>query len=315
LTRLTDALQRADKDHVATTDQIEIAPAWTDAADPIVPASRVNLFDHTAEEPVDDEDADGAVPVDFEYHLADEARTKMVVGPDADHTVVEQFRHLAAALHHAQLKHSVRTVMVSSAVEAEGKTTTAANIALTLSHSHQRRVLLIDGDLRRPSLHTLFQENNRDGLGDYLRGFGRSRTRPAIHALSPNLSLLTAGRPTSDPMGALVSPEMKEVIDDAAEHFDWVVVDTPPVALLSDANLLASMIDVAILVVRASSTAFPLVQRARQAIGPERILGVVLNRAKRSDLAAGYGYYYYGYSYRAAEPEPRRGLARWFGRK
>ena len=108
---------------------------------------------------------------------------------------------------------------------------------------------------------------------------------------------------------------MKEIIDEAAEHFDWVIVDTPPVGLLSDANLLASMIDVALLVVRANSTAYPLVQRAQQAIGPERILGVVLNRAAKADLVVGYGYYYYGYNYKPTEEKPRRGLTRLLGRK
>ncbi len=251
-----------------------------------------------------------------QYTFAQEAAPKLVVGTAPDHTLVEQYRHLAASLHHAQLRRGVRTVMVTSAVESEGKTTTAANLALTLSHSHQRRVLLIDADLRRPSVHTLFQLKNVQGLGDALRD-GEGDKSPLIHRISPTLSILTAGRPTSDPMSALVSEDMRELIEDAREHFDWVVVDTPPVALLSDANLLAAMIDVAILVVAATSTAYPLVRRAQEAIGTDRILGVVLNRARRSDLALGYGYYYYGYNYNPKNAdEPKKGLlSRLFGRR
>ena len=98
-------------------------------------------------------------------------------------------------------------------------------------------------------------------------------------------------------MSGLVSDTMKQILTEAVEQFDWVVVDTPPVALLPDANLLAAMIDLALVVVRANSTPYPLVQRAVEAIGTSRVLGVVLNRAERSELDGGYGYHSYGYSY------------------
>lgn len=342
MTRLTDALERARKGDdgspngpirptIAAVDAPpsgESGLAWQDeeltsaaAADvnSASPAQKKEPLPETANRFVvaegDEALEDEVPPAAFDYHFARASGVKLVVGEKPDHTLVEQYRHLAAALHHAQLKHHVRTVMITSAIEAEGKTTTAANVALTLSHSHQRKVLLIDADLRRPSLHTVFQVANRDGLSEYLRDFGQARRRPSIHVISPNLSLFTAGRPTQDPMGALVSQDMKDIIDEAAEHFDWVIVDTPPVALLSDANLLAGMIDSAILVVRANSTDYPLVQRAQKSIGPERILGVVLNRARRADLALGYGYYYYGYSYAPkTQPEKTGMLSRLFRR-
>ena len=128
--------------------------------------------------------------------------------------------------------------------------------------------------------------------------------------MSRNLWVLTAGRPTSDPMSSLVSETMKQLLADAAEQFDWVIVDTPPVALMPDANLLAGMIDTALLVISANTTPYPLVQRAAAAIGAERILGVVLNRAERGALAHEYGYYY-GYYDRAPRPAPAR--KKWFG--
>ncbi len=316
MTRLTDALERArqgnSSDSVTITPDVPAAPRAEERVELQAHEDRRSLFDDS--QPSTDDRPDEQ-RVEAHYHFAQSAAVKLVVGPKPDHTLVEQYRHLAATLHHAQLKDGVRTIMITSAVEAEGKTTTAANIALTLSHSHQRRVLLIDADLRRPSLHTVFQEANRDGLGDYLRDFGPRRKKPEIHQISPTLSLLTAGRPTQDPMSALVSQEMKDLVDEAAEHFDWVIIDTPPVALLSDANLLAGMIDGAILVVRANSTAYPLVQRAQASIGSQRILGVVLNRARRSDLAVGYGYYYYGYSYKPVDQQEPRGLRRLFSRR
>jgi capsular exopolysaccharide synthesis family protein len=222
---------------------------------------------------------------------------KLVVLPNADVTLVEQFRRLAAALHHAQTQRGVRTVMIASALENEGKTLTATNLALTLSESYQRRVLLVDADLRRPSVHSLFQIDNQYGLSDTLKHVVPGGQLP-IHRVSANLWVVPGGRPDPDPMSGLVSETMQQLLSEAVEQFDWVVIDTPPVVLLPDANLLAAMIDTALLVVRANKTPSPLSARAVEAIGSERILGVVLNRAKESGLSDG-GYYYsrYRYSY------------------
>ncbi len=116
----------------------------------------------------------------------------------------EQYRRLAAALHHAQEATGVKVVMIASAVAGEGKTLTAANLALTFSESYQRVVLLIDGDLRRPSLHRMFKIDVESGLTDAL-GVGRtSRSWPSIE-LSDRLTILPAGRPNSDPMAGLTS--------------------------------------------------------------------------------------------------------------
>ena len=129
--------------------------------------------------------------------------------------------------------------------------------------------------------------------------------RLPVHQVTPTLWVLTAGRAVPDPMSLLVSPAMKQLLDDARDAFDWVVVDTPPIAILPDANLLAAMIDTALLVVSAQSTPYPMVQRAAEAIGTNRILGVVLNRADKAGLPANYGYYGDTYSRRPAA-SPRR---------
>ena len=214
---------------------------------------------------------------------------KLVVGPAADAVVVEQYRSLAAALHHAQHEGGAHTVMITSAVEAEGKTLTATNLALTLSFSFLRRVLLVDADLRRPGIHELLQRDNRVGLGQVLKQAASGRRLP-VQRVSRMLWVMTAGPADPDPMGGLVSDTMRQFLVEAAEQFDWIVIDTPPVAVLSDANLLAAMTDTVLLVVSAGSTPYPLVTRAIEAIGRSRILGVVLNRAEKSQVAVGYRY-------------------------
>jgi capsular exopolysaccharide synthesis family protein len=208
---------------------------------------------------------------------------------------VEQYRRLAATLHHAQADRGVRSVMITSAVTGEGKSLTATNLALTLSQSYRRRVLLIDADLRRPSMHRIFQVPNVSGLTDGLKQ--PDERKLAIIEIADRLALLTAGRPDPDPMGGLVSDRMRRILEEAMSKFDWVVIDTPPVALLPDANVLAAMVDVALLVVGATVTPYDLVQRAVDSIGRDKIMGVVLNRVENTGFAGDARYHAYYASY------------------
>ena len=204
----------------------------------------------------------------------------------------EQYRRLAATLHHAQAANGTKVVMIASAVPGEGKTLTTSNLALTFSESYQRNVLVIDGDLRKPGLHVVFGLQNATGLGEGLTSVEERRL--PVQQVTPRLSVLTAGMPLADPMAGLTSNRMLRVLTEARDAFDWVFIDTPPVAFLSDANLLARMVDAAVLVVKAGATPFDLVQRATDAIGRDKAIGVVLNRADPGDHTSGYGY---GYGY------------------
>jgi capsular exopolysaccharide synthesis family protein len=212
---------------------------------------------------------------------------KVVIDDAMDPASREQYRRLATGLHAAQAASGLKVVMLVSALAGEGKTLTASNLALTFSESYQRSVLLIDGDLRRPSLHTVFNLQNSPGLSEGLVA-AEERKLP-LHRVSSRLTVLTAGTATDDPMAALASERMQRLIDQARETFDWVIVDTPPIGLLSDANLLAASADGAILVVKAEFTPAELVQRAVAAIGKDRLLGVVLNRAS-VPMGPGYAY-------------------------
>jgi receptor protein-tyrosine kinase len=328
MTRLNDALERARRQG-ERSDQPDAAPFAPPEESPAPETSEIWRFDEdlplgTVAQQAAPTDAlpTDVTPPDFPAELPGEAagsvepgyaflnadtERKLIIGSEANATLVEQFRRAAAALHHAQRQTGARTVMVASAVEAEGKTLTAANLALTLSHSYQKQVLLVDADLRRPSIHQVFGLDNRVGLVDILKQ-DATETRLTAQQLSPTLWVMTAGHPTSDPMGGLVSEAMRQFLVEAAEQFDWVVLDTPPVALLTDANLLAAMIDHALLVISAGTTPYPMVSRAIEAIGVSRILGVVLNRTERSQLSMGYGYYRYSYGRYAKRDERKRWL-------
>jgi capsular exopolysaccharide synthesis family protein len=216
---------------------------------------------------------------------------KVVTGPEMDAGAVEQYRRLAATLHHDQVERGTRKVMVASAVDGEGKTLTALNLALTLSESYHRRVVLIDADLRCPRVHEMLDIANVAGLNEALTDPRQSKA--TLLAVSPRLSVLPAGRPNPDPMGPLTSQRMAQILDKAAANFDWVVVDTPPVVLLPDANLLAAMVDVSVLVIQAGRTAYDLIDRAILALGRERVLGIVLNGVEETDREYSYSAYNY----------------------
>jgi capsular exopolysaccharide synthesis family protein len=213
------------------------------------------------------------------------------VHASAQGAAVEQYRRLAGSLIRAREEHGARVFMVTSSVSGEGKSLTTANLAVTLAHSYRRETLVIDADQRDPTQHQVFNVGNRVGLSDYLSG---AQEAPAVMMeLLPGLALMPAGRPTSDPMGGLTSRRMRDLLTDAADSFDFVFVDSPPVTLVPDAGLLAPIVDAVVLVIGAASTQYDAIARAVAVVGRERILGTVLNRAD----PASFGRYGYGYGY------------------
>jgi capsular exopolysaccharide synthesis family protein len=156
-------------------------------------------------------------------------------------------------------------------------------------------VLLIDADLRRPSLHDIFGVPNRTGLSD---GLARDSVQglPVLE-LSTRLSILPSGQPMEDPTGALTSHQMRRVLDEARARYDWVVIDTPPIGLLSDAKLLAEMVDGIVLVVEAGKSNYQDLLRAIDSIGRERLVGAVLNRLQSVPGSSRYYASYYRRSY------------------
>lgn len=272
---------------------LEMPDMRTAPANPFAPAAGVE-----APSPVKPAARPRPVAEQFPTRLMERMDAGLAQKIVIDHSTMpfsrEQYRRLAASLHHAQGAAGLKVVLIGSALPGEGKTLTAANLALTLSESYKRTVLLIDADLRRPSQHQLFQIENAAGLSDGLSAVTGKPLR--VRQISQRLALLPAGEPTSDPMAGLTSPRMHRVIAEAREMFDWVIIDTPPLGLLPDANLLSTFVDGAILVIKAGSTSYYSVKRAVDAIGRAKLLGIVLNRAERNAAISHYNYYdtYYG---------------------
>jgi capsular exopolysaccharide synthesis family protein len=219
---------------------------------------------------------------------------KLVISKGATPVSVEQYRRLAGAVHGLQIDRGLKTLMVTSAVPNEGKSLTVTNLALTLSESYKRRVLLIDADLRRPTIHDLFRIANTTGLAEVLRS---ERPDVPLLRLTTNLSLLPAGRPDASPMAGLTSERMRALLEQFNQDFDWVLLDAAPVGFMPDAQLLASLTGAVLFVIAAGSTPYHLVQRAVAELGPDCVVGTVLNRVEGRNIPA-TAYYdsYYAYA-------------------
>lgn len=225
-------------------------------------------------------------------HLGEEVEGKIVVDGETSPVSIEQYRRLAATLHEIQVQSGLKTLMISSALPRDGKTLTSTNLALTLSESYKRRVLLVDADLRKPSVHALFRLPNARGLADGLRSESAG-TLPLIEVTS-RLTILPAGTPDHSPMAGLTSARMGAILKEAAGRFDWVLIDTAPIGLVSDAHLLARYVDGVLLVIGAGSTDFAAVKKAVNELGREKIIGVVLNRVHDEPSSSDYHQYYNG---------------------
>jgi capsular exopolysaccharide synthesis family protein len=215
---------------------------------------------------------------------------KLIVHPAASRTGIERYRRIAATLHHLQQERGVKVLMIASAAMGEGKTLTSANLALTLSESYRRKVLLIDADLRRPSLTAIFKLQQSRGLSERLRGDADGPL--TVLEMSDLLALLPAGRPDSDPMAGLTSSRMRRILEQASASYDWVILDTPPIGLQPDAGLLAAMVEAALLVVGVGIAPAASVESAIETIGRSKIVGAVLNRVEE-DATSEAAYYEY----------------------
>jgi receptor protein-tyrosine kinase len=206
-------------------------------------------------------------------------------------TPAEEFRTLRTRLNHLQSLQPLHTVVVTSPSPAEGKTFTAVNLALAQSHLAESSVLLGDFDLRRPIVHNLFQIDRAPGLSDFLTG--QCTFAQAIRRVEGmNLYLLPAGSPVKNPLELLNMRTAKMLFEELPRSFSWAVFDTPPLLFSADANLLSTMADGTILVVKIGSTTFDNVTRAMQSLCENNVLGIVANGARASELYSKYTYYY-----------------------
>ena len=216
----------------------------------------------------------------------------------------EHFRSLRTKILEAGERRNMRAFVVTSAGIGEGKTLTSLNLAWLLAQTDGVKALLIDADLRQPATSDYLGIENEVGLSEVLTG--DKKLAQAIVKLQPSgLHLLPGGAPREDVAELLSGPKFGRLLDEARKHFDYIIIDAPPLGVFTDANLLINRADAALMVVRAGKTRYTVVDRLLEQLPRERMLGVVLNRAETG--ADETAYYYQQKRYQAlseAEAEP-----------
>lgn len=200
----------------------------------------------------------------------------------------EAYRTLRTNIQFSSLDRPLHTLLVTSASPDEGKSTTIANLAVTMAQAEQR-VIMVDCDLRRPSLHTLFGISNERGITSAI--LDQSDGPLPLHPTSvPGLMLLASGPLPPRPADLLGSRRMEVMIERLRKEADIILFDTPPVTAVTDAAVLASRLDGVLLVLQAGKTRRDRAREARQLLEKVKahLIGVVLNNAR---LEGGYGYY------------------------
>ena len=191
----------------------------------------------------------------------------------------EQYRLLLGRLLHLQTSMSLKRLLVTSAGRGEGKTHVCANLAITMARETDRRVLLVDADLRKPDIHRVYGISNDYGLTDVLRN-GHDTWKAIRKARGTNLYVLTAGSAITQPLTTSSILMLKMLLDQMNAAFDWVIIDSPPVLVAADTPLLAKLADGILFVVGASETPRDLVVKAKGMLETVPIVGAVLNRAQ-----------------------------------
>lgn len=207
---------------------------------------------------------------------------------DQDSPAAEAFRFLGVRLRHMRRDRVLRKLLITSSIPQEGKSLVAANLACTLSLRSPQRILLLEGDLRRPSLTQLFGLEGKPGICEWLRE-EYSLTACMYQLQDPQLWILPAGSSSGNYMELLQSGRISRLIEEVAEAFDWIIIDSPPILPMADTSIWSRMADGILLVTRQGKTEKRQLLRGLDALESQKLIGAVLN----SSSSPAHGDYYY----------------------
>ncbi|SMC23244.1 capsular exopolysaccharide family [Clostridium acidisoli DSM 12555] len=217
----------------------------------------------------------------------------LIVQDNPKSPISEAYRTLRTNIQFSNFDDDMSTVLVTSSGPGEGKSTTAANLALSMAETG-KRILLIDCDLRKPSLHKKFNISNNKGLSNLL--IGQHKFADVAQRYNESLYILTSGTIPPNPSEMLASKKMQSFLDEAKKTFDFIILDTPPVIAVTDAQLLSTMVGGVLLVIAAGQAEIGAAQKAKELLEHVKanIIGVILNKAEAGG-GKNYGYYHYYY--------------------
>lgn len=205
--------------------------------------------------------------------------------------ISEQYRSIRTNIQYASIDKDIRSILITSAGPGAGKSITAANLAVVYAQQ-EKNILLIDADLRKPTVHYTFRLDNLRGLSTVL--INEHTLEEAVQKTSiPHLDVLTCGPIPPNPAELLASSRMERLMEETKANYDFIIVDTPPALIVTDAQVLANVVDGSIIVVRSGVAEKEDIEQAYEVIrhGKSRLLGSVLNDVPKREDAY---YQYYG---------------------
>ncbi|MEH7308187.1 CpsD/CapB family tyrosine-protein kinase [Neobacillus drentensis] len=220
-----------------------------------------------------------------------DSRRKLVTAVDPKSPISEQYRTIRTNIQFSSVDKEMKAIMVTSSGPGEGKSTTAANLAVTFAQLG-KKVLLVDADLRKPTVHHTFGINNLFGFTTVLTK-QKTLEKTVLETSVQDLYILTSGPIPPNPAELLSSKSMEQFIEDAKSQFEYVIFDTPPLLAVADPQILANQCDGSIMVVYSEKTEIDLAKKAKELLehAQSKLLGVVLNH---KEAQSGDYYYYYG---------------------
>jgi capsular exopolysaccharide synthesis family protein len=215
-------------------------------------------------------------------------QSRLVCLTDKDSATAEALRLLAVRLRDIRRTRPLKKVLITSTIPQEGKSTIAGNLACAFSHATDERILLIEGDLRRPSLSRMFGVRTKLGICDSLRD-GSGVLQNIYQLKEAKLWILPAGNAPANPLEALQASKLPGLLNELTKYFDWILIDSPPVLPLADTSIWMRLADGIILVTRQGTTEKRQLQKGIEALDADKVLGAIVN----SSVASAYSGYYY----------------------
>ena len=209
---------------------------------------------------------------------------ELVAENDPNSFIVEQYRNIAFGIRKLRKQNGSKVFLFTSPQPQDGKTTTVANLGVVLAKDFNKKVLIIDGDLRRPNIHKIFQKSNKIGFADMLLEKDLN-TDYIVDSEIKNLSLLLAGR--YSPENFLGNDEIKNIINKLKYEYDFVLIDSAPILKVTDATVLGQYVDATILVIKAQNTPSKLIKEAKQLLKNHEVnpvASILVNHCHLVDL-------------------------------
>jgi len=282
VTRIQNILDKAEREgavrRVRTDAAVDLAPEPpVHVPPPAAPqhAASHTVFGHTAPSP-----SQPATPSLTPARLVSGAHldSRLITAASTDGPVAEQYRALRTRILNADPMSPVNVVLITSPGRGEGKTLTVGNLGLAMAQEWQRRICIVDADLRHPQMHRIFGLPDGPGLCDVLTG--RATLEEALVTLEEHqVTILPAGNVPAHPAELLGTSAMRKTMDLLRSQFDRIILDAAPAAPLADVSILAPLVDRILLVVRSGVTTKPSIHDAISSIEPSQLLGFVLNES------------------------------------